>query len=486
MSIIELSLSGRGARGESQADILRRTGQFGVLPTDTDAEAVGKLNADAAASAALAEAVSGPVYANTAAGLAATASGDYFAVDAGSGLVSIYLDNAGTAVLQRTLATSAALAADTGSSLIGFKATGTGAVAQTTEEKLRTLQKDIADYGSFADFVGALPTATFAQNGADIQRAGHLLLGGAQINDKTFPNVERDWLTDYQVAFGFPNGTILSAQFAAINYGINSDTAGVGAVFGIQTLNFASASSWGLGCVSIVVANNTTYSAPVQAYYGEAHRTVGTGAAFGMELDTMSLTATITPTPFQQGDIVGVHIANGAEFGAAAYDASAGIQFAPNPKQFKVGINFMSDSLTSGLAISLAAQASGAHRIQWTNSAGHQAGALSSTNTGTNGHNMRFTNDGLQVSGSDGTNVALFAPIASGNNYLLFSGGTGTSAASVGAQSTVNSDVDLLLTPQGVGKVSFGTLTASGDAAVSGYITIKDASGTTRKLAVIT
>ena len=48
----EISLSGRGARGESQADILRRTGQFGVLPTDTDAEAVGKLNADAAASAA--------------------------------------------------------------------------------------------------------------------------------------------------------------------------------------------------------------------------------------------------------------------------------------------------------------------------------------------------------------------------------------------------------------------------------------------------
>lgn len=52
----EISLSGRGARGESQADILRRTGQFGVLPTDTDAEAVGKLNADAAAYAAAAAA----------------------------------------------------------------------------------------------------------------------------------------------------------------------------------------------------------------------------------------------------------------------------------------------------------------------------------------------------------------------------------------------------------------------------------------------
>lgn len=38
-----------GARGESQADILRRTGQFGVLPTDTDQQAMVKLGAAATA-----------------------------------------------------------------------------------------------------------------------------------------------------------------------------------------------------------------------------------------------------------------------------------------------------------------------------------------------------------------------------------------------------------------------------------------------------
>lgn len=37
----------------------------------------------------------------------------------------------------------------------------------------------------------------------------------------------------------------------------------------------------------------------------------------------------------------------------------------------------------------------------------------------------------------------------------------------------------------GTGGVSFGTLTANADAAITGYITIKDAGGTTRKLAVI-
>jgi len=75
--------------------------------------------ASAAISAALAESVSGPTYASTAAGLAATASGGYFAVDNGDGTVTIYLNDAGTAVAQRTLATTAALAGTGGAGIIG-------------------------------------------------------------------------------------------------------------------------------------------------------------------------------------------------------------------------------------------------------------------------------------------------------------------------------------------------------------------------------
>ena len=46
-------------------------------------------------------------------------------------------------------------------------------------------------------------------------------------------------------------------------------------------------------------------------------------------------------------------------------------------------------------------------------------------------------------------------------------------------------DVDVEFVPKGAGKVRFGTLVASADAAVSGYIEVKDAGGTVRKLAVI-
>jgi hypothetical protein len=49
-----------------------------------------------------------------------------------------------------------------------------------------------------------------------------------------------------------------------------------------------------------------------------------------------------------------------------------------------------------------------------------------------------------------------------------------------------DSNIDLQLTPRGSGgRVRFGTLTANADAAITGYIEVKDAGGTTRKLAVI-
>lgn len=185
-----INLRGRGARGESFADVLRRTGQFGVLPTDTDSEAIAKVTSgaesaaeDAALSAATAEAAAGPTYADTATGLAATVSGEAFAVDNGDGTVTVYLNSAGSAVAQRTLATTAALAstgtgkgdalvgsddgasgslwttvkgfisylrASTGASIIGFIQAGTGAVARFVASKLRERVSPL-DFGAAGD-----------------------------------------------------------------------------------------------------------------------------------------------------------------------------------------------------------------------------------------------------------------------------------------------------------------------------------------------
>jgi hypothetical protein len=79
----------------------------------------------AEAAAASAEAAAGPNYPSIAAGLAATTNGQSFAVNAGS-VITVYLNNSGAAVPQRTWNTANSLAAPTGAALVGH---GAGTVA---------------------------------------------------------------------------------------------------------------------------------------------------------------------------------------------------------------------------------------------------------------------------------------------------------------------------------------------------------------------
>jgi hypothetical protein len=70
----------------------------------------------------------------------------------------------------------------------------------------------------------------------------------------------------------------------------------------------------------------------------------------------------------------------------------------------------------------------------------------------------------------------------------------GTSNLAVGASSSnapfiqaegVGSNIDVQIIPKGSGLVRFGTHSELGSETVTGYITIRDSSGTTRKLAVV-
>lgn len=115
--------------------------ETGEILFDTDpyypgdaAEATNQLlaaSAQALISASVAEAASGPTYASTAEGLAATADGEGFAVDNGDGTVTIYRNVSGAAVFQRSLATSEALGSPDGASLVGHEDTGANAVPVT-------------------------------------------------------------------------------------------------------------------------------------------------------------------------------------------------------------------------------------------------------------------------------------------------------------------------------------------------------------------
>lgn len=76
------------------------------------------------------------------------------------------------------------------------------------------------------------------------------------------------------------------------------------------------------------------------------------------------------------------------------------------------------------------------------------------------------------------------APASSSVNYVEAAGvatGGVPSVSAIGA----DTNIDLLLQGKGTGTVRLGAFTSSGDAAVNGFVTIKDAAGNTRKLATI-
>lgn len=93
------------------------------LPAPINANEAARYG-DLAIALATLEAATGPTYASTAAGLAATVDGESFAVDNGDGSVSIYLNDDGVADLQRDLLSGAAFAsteAGKGASLVGLE-----------------------------------------------------------------------------------------------------------------------------------------------------------------------------------------------------------------------------------------------------------------------------------------------------------------------------------------------------------------------------
>jgi hypothetical protein len=371
---------------------------------------------------------------------------------------------------------------------LSFLQSGTSPTTRTVQAKLRELPRSPADHASFANYMASLPTGFFSQNGADIQRVGRLMAGDAQTSDLAFPNVERDWLTDFQIANGFPNGTILSAQIAGVTQTQTGSGSAVGGLFGSQSLPFTSAATSCIALAAYAANNNTTLATQAWGLYVEAHKTTAAvQATIGIEVDTRQTVATVNPHPWQQGDVIGIQVASGAEFGSGLFDASAGIQFAPNPDKFKVGINFMHDSITgasggSGSAPAIA-MATG-HEIRWYNSSGTQQAQLRCTTVGSNGPNLTFAANALQVfsqAGAVGFEVNL---VASAVNYIGISNQSTTNPPNIVAFGS-DTNIDIQLTPKGTGDVRFGTFTSNADAAVNGYVTIKDAAGNVRKLATI-
>jgi hypothetical protein len=91
----------------------------------------------------------------------------------------------------------------------------------------------------------------------------------------------------------------------------------------------------------------------------------------------------------------------------------------------------------------------------------------------------------VRMTGRDGAAESLRCIF--GADYVNYITVTGSIAGGPAIMATAGSDtnIDLQLSPAGTGVLRFGTRTAIGAETVTGYITIKDAGGTLRKLAVV-
>ncbi|MBT0668386.1 hypothetical protein HT136_08390 [Novosphingobium profundi] len=146
--------------GAARISLARAWAEGETPPDNGNAKSARTWAYQAAASSGTAEAFAGPSYATQAEGLAATVSGQHFAVVA-NGIVSIYLNSNQTAVFRRNAATSEALAsgdADKGSALVGFRQSGTGSILRTGAEKFRE-KLTPEDFGALAN--GTSDTGSF-------------------------------------------------------------------------------------------------------------------------------------------------------------------------------------------------------------------------------------------------------------------------------------------------------------------------------------
>lgn len=97
--------------------------------------------------------------------------------------------------------------------------------------------------------------------------------------------------------------------------------------------------------------------------------------------------------------------------------------------------------------------------------------AASSTDTNVS-VNLRGQGTGSVFIGNSQANYARFNGASAGNTPAIYAEGSDT-------------NIDLLLSGKGTGVVRLGSWTTNADAAVNGYLTIKDSAGNTRKLATI-
>lgn len=174
---------------------------------------------------------------------------------------------------------------------------------------------------------------------------------------------------------------------------------GAGILTAGQSKSMNSATNGAFGIAAFGFENNTgsRTGGSTWAIYGECDKTQNNGAnCYGVELDVMtSVNVSNIPDPFQQGPVIGGHIACGSGVTTPTnFHCSAALQVVANVQPFNAGINFLSGSIAGtslfGGTFSPAMSLPPNYAIIWYSSAGVAIGGITVDNSG----NMDLTATG--------------------------------------------------------------------------------------------
>lgn len=335
-------------------------------------------------------------------------------------------------------------------------------------------------------------------NGANIWRfSDRVFAGTATQNDGKTTQQKGDWT--------FSQYSVGSGQFAAaFAYMEHWATLSVGSPNGQPTIVAATRSSDSGGAgnaafgIGSVVVNDNAFGAGADTwcFYGTTVRAAGaTGnSTLGMEIDVANLGGAVPIFPnslFTNGVTANLWMAAGGELPFqvgntyAFSDVSAAMAiFSNSPSgttKYDKGIVFGANAFNSnGIAIAFAA----GHNMTWFNASNQNIGSIQVQNTNpASALQLIFDAFGFQVEDLSGhTQFIVECGIPNVVNHIAVGGGaTGVAPQIIAAGTDTN--VDLALVTTGTGNVKFGTFSVA-TVAQTGYITIKDASGTVRRLLV--
>lgn len=180
---------------------------------------------------------------------------------------------------------------------------------------------------------------------------------------------------------------------------------------------------------------------------------------------------------------VGVRVASVDPTGSASYEP----MFVDGD-----GVTLQSQTASSvtlgtvgGQQLEVANTAAAVNYLQVTGGAAGNGAALSARGADTNiALSLASKGAGSVIFQTGGGWQAAIGNVAATVNYVVLSGGAAGNAVTLSTQGS-DTDVDLALTPKGAGLLRVGTHSAIGAESVTGFITIKDSGGTSRKLAVV-